>query len=80
MIYFVDCPLGYFGYNCSQKCSPPQYGKFCTQICEQGCRECHYREGCTLRNQTMGNLSKDIINIYLFIYSFIYLFSYLGIF
>lgn len=80
MIYFVDCPLGYFGYNCSQKCSPPQYGNFCTQICEQGCRECHYREGCTLRNQTMGNLSKDIINIYLFIYSFIYLFSYLGIF
>lgn len=59
MLYFVDCPLWYFGYNCSQKCPPPHYGKFCTQICKHGCQDCHHRDGCTPQNKAMGILKKD---------------------
>lgn len=58
-VIFVDCPLGYFGYNCSQTCLPPHYGNFCTQKCEHDCQECHHRDGCTPRNKTMGILNKD---------------------
>lgn len=39
-----DCPIGYFGDNCSDICTPPSFGLFCAQKCS--CLECHHIFGC----------------------------------
>uniref|UniRef100_A0A8W8LXB8 Reverse transcriptase domain-containing protein n=1 Tax=Magallana gigas TaxID=29159 RepID=A0A8W8LXB8_MAGGI len=38
------CPAGYTGVNCSQKCTPPSYGFFCSKTCY--CSYCHHEVGC----------------------------------
>lgn len=46
------CPVGYFGYGCSNKCSKPSYGLVCSQECD--CEECHHIFGCILTTETTG--------------------------
>lgn len=40
-----ECPIGYFGNNCSQKCIPPTYGVLCGKECTN-CSSCHHELGC----------------------------------
>ncbi|XP_052679505.1 multiple epidermal growth factor-like domains protein 10 [Crassostrea angulata] len=67
-----ECPIGYFGYNCSQKCTPPTYGVLCSKECIN-CSPCHHEVGCNLtpeftrldRNITTELVSKNcLINEY----------------
>uniref|UniRef100_A0A8W8LT94 Uncharacterized protein n=1 Tax=Magallana gigas TaxID=29159 RepID=A0A8W8LT94_MAGGI len=39
-----DCPAGYFGKNCTEKCKPPTFGFLCLQSCD--CPVCHHVVGC----------------------------------
>lgn len=41
-----ECPIGYYHYNCSEKCSPPTYGEECQLICHCPYDECHFVFGC----------------------------------
>lgn len=51
-MHFIDCPVGYFGKNCSEKCSPPGYGELCSQTCD--CVSCHHIFGCNETGVTTG--------------------------
>lgn len=53
---FIECPIGHFGRNCSNKCSPPNFGYLCGQECPSYCKTCHYIFGCTITTKTKGNL------------------------
>lgn len=41
---FEECPIGYFGFDCSVPCDQPFYGKLCSLRC--GCLKCHHIYGC----------------------------------
>ncbi|XP_062602583.1 multiple epidermal growth factor-like domains protein 11 [Saccostrea cucullata] len=41
-----DCPAGYFGDFCEEKCRFPSYGKNCQLICDCGGKLCHVVKGC----------------------------------
>lgn len=60
MPYFVHCPSGYFGINCSEKCEPPSYGFICCHVCAPDCQKRHHIAGCTLMNKTTSKL--NIVN------------------
>ncbi|XP_052679302.1 uncharacterized protein LOC128160076 [Crassostrea angulata] len=45
-----DCPVGYFGFHCSNKCPPPSYGVHCSQVCK--CSPCDHAFGCTLNTKS----------------------------
>lgn len=45
-IFFLECPAGYFGLNCSQTCVFPSYGINCSEICNIHCLICHHVQGC----------------------------------
>lgn len=51
---FIECPIGHFGRNCSNKCSPPNFGYLCGQECPSYCKTCHYIFGCTITTETKG--------------------------
>lgn len=53
---FIECPIGHFGRNCSNKCSPPNFGYLCGQECPSYCKTCHYIFGCTITTETKGKL------------------------
>lgn len=53
---FIECPIGHFGRNCSNKCSPPNFGNLCGQECPSYCKTCHYIFGCTITTETKGKL------------------------
>lgn len=46
----VECPAGYFGQNCSDRCPWPTYGSWCNQTC--ACATCDHILGCMT---TKGN-------------------------
>lgn len=46
----VECPAGYFGQNCSDRCPWPTYGGWCNQTC--ACATCDHILGCMT---TKGN-------------------------
>uniref|UniRef100_A0A8W8LTU3 TNFR-Cys domain-containing protein n=1 Tax=Magallana gigas TaxID=29159 RepID=A0A8W8LTU3_MAGGI len=50
LLIIVDCPVGYFGVNCSDKCTPPSYGVHCSQVCE--CSPCDHAFGCILNTES----------------------------
>lgn len=52
-LFFVECLSGFFGINCSTKCSPPSYGKRCSEKCEN-CSSCHHIHGCIPTKETLG--------------------------
>nr|XP_034306497.1 uncharacterized protein LOC117682615 isoform X2 [Crassostrea gigas] len=39
-----ECPIGYFGVDCSVPCDQSFYGKLCSLRC--GCLKCHHIYGC----------------------------------
>lgn len=53
---FIECPIGHFGRNCSNKCSPPNFGYLCGQEYPSYCKTCHYIFGCTITTETKGKL------------------------
>lgn len=52
---FIECPIGHFGRNCSNKCSPPNFGYLCGQECPSYCKTCHYIFGCTITTKQKVN-------------------------
>uniref|UniRef100_K1PJV1 Multiple epidermal growth factor-like domains 6 n=1 Tax=Magallana gigas TaxID=29159 RepID=K1PJV1_MAGGI len=48
-----QCPAGYTGVNCSQKCTMPTYGVLCGGICN--CSSCHHEVGCISTPEFTGN-------------------------
>lgn len=44
MFQFSECPLGYFGDNCTNICPSSYYGRVCVHKCE--CSPCHHIYGC----------------------------------
>lgn len=69
IMYFIDCPIGYFGKNCSEKCSPPGYGELCSQTCD--CVSCHHIFGCNETEVTTGKNIEIKILIYYILCCFI---------
>eukprot|EP00105_Crassostrea_gigas_P043008 XP_019927156.1 PREDICTED: multiple epidermal growth factor-like domains protein 10 [Crassostrea gigas] len=47
-----ECPAGYTGVNCSQKCTPPSYGVLCSENCT--CSYCHHEVGCMSNPKVNG--------------------------
>lgn len=79
---FIECPIGHFGRNCSNKCSPPNSGYLCGQECASYCKTCHYIFGCTITTETKGKLYEFtlvIMRVFCFqrkTYFFLFGFSY----
>lgn len=44
---FLECPIGYHRYNCSEICSYPVYGEDCQYICDCNKNDCHFVTGCS---------------------------------
>lgn len=42
----LPCKAGYFGQNCSEKCSFPFYGYVCASQCNCSANDCDYVSGC----------------------------------
>lgn len=52
---FLECPIGLYSDNCSEKCSPPNYGEDCQSICQCPDVDCNFVYGCL---QETGTLTK----------------------
>lgn len=46
MFIDLECPLGYFGTNCSSRCVYPSYGQACQNTCECNATDCNHVHGC----------------------------------
>lgn len=57
---FWDCPTGYFGENCTDKCKHPKFGIFCSETCD--CPVCHHILGCISTTENMGKLLSIIFH------------------
>lgn len=44
--YFIECPNGTYGQNCTQICQPSFYGKLCSEKCDCTNSSCHHVYGC----------------------------------
>nr|XP_034306498.1 uncharacterized protein LOC117682615 isoform X3 [Crassostrea gigas] len=64
-----ECPIGYFGVDCSVPCDQSFYGKLCSLRC--GCLKCHHIYGCVpaktiseakLRTQAIQNTTNTNID------------------
>lgn len=62
-IFYVACPIGYYGKNCSHPCPSGAYGPGCRQICN--CSNCHPVHGCYDRNgkNKVGVFKKMYIHV-----------------
>ena len=47
-VYFLECPAGYYGVNCSIHCSPQTYGINCDKECSCSSASCHHVYGCNV--------------------------------
>ena len=45
---FIDCPVGYYGDNCSFSCPAPTDGNGCAETCSCSNASCHQVYGCNL--------------------------------
>lgn len=54
ILIFVECPIGYFGQNCSDICPWPTYGALCSKVCE--CQPCNHEDGCISTEETTGSI------------------------
>lgn len=46
------CPLGYYRFNCSEKCIYPTYGEDCQYECKCSKDKCNFVTGCFKRRET----------------------------
>ncbi|XP_056014894.1 multiple epidermal growth factor-like domains protein 6 [Ostrea edulis] len=44
----VDCPHGYVGMNCTERCRYPYFGKRCHDVCKCNEETCDHAIGCPL--------------------------------
>ena len=44
--YFSECPIGYIGLRCSQRCPTPKYGRLCLSTCSCPAEQCNAITGC----------------------------------
>lgn len=45
----LECPDGWFGFNCSSRCTENSYGRFCVNVCNCSSEyQCHHVNGCIL--------------------------------
>lgn len=51
-VYFLECPLGFFGKDCAKKCSFPFYGEDCQSTCLCPKNDCHVSRGCSTNFET----------------------------
>lgn len=63
VLKFLDCPAGYFGNGCTEKCVLPSFGRACSDTCN--CSFCHHVFGCILSSESKG-IIKLIYNIQIF--------------
>lgn len=49
---FLECIVGYFGFNCFMECNFFNYGIVCSKICN--CLFCYYVVGCILFLKLIG--------------------------
>lgn len=47
LFLFVGCPIGFFGYNCTQPCRFPSFGEKCQSGCNCSWDLCDHITGCT---------------------------------
>ena len=45
--YFIECPNGTYGTNCTNICPPSTYGRFCAGKCNCSNSLCHHVYGCS---------------------------------
>lgn len=45
--------IGYYRNNCSEKCSPPNYGEDCQSVCQCPDIDCHFVTGCFQNTGTL---------------------------
>ena len=46
--YFIECPAGYYGDNCSFPCPALSYGSGCAEQCSCSSESCHHVYGCNI--------------------------------
>lgn len=46
IIYSRNCPKGFYGDNCGRRCPYPNYGRYCSLICDCTEQNCHHANGC----------------------------------
>lgn len=49
-----DCPAGYYGNNCTDKCKHPTFGLLCLETCD--CPVCNHIVGCISTVVNKGNV------------------------
>lgn len=59
----LDCPAGYFGNNCTDKCIHPTFGILCSEICD--CSDCHHIIGCISNAVNTGNVKVVCWSVFL---------------
>ena len=47
-MYFIACPAGYYGDNCSLPCPPRTYEGNCAEQCSCSSTSCHHVYGCNV--------------------------------
>lgn len=44
----IECPIGFYGPNCSKPCRNPNYGSGCQRMCRCNETDCNNILGCTV--------------------------------
>lgn len=79
-LQYIDCPVGYYGDNCSEICPTPHYGLKCGKQCD--CLSCHHIYGCFSTFSIVGKIISVhrkyvTIRLFLVLYSFYQYFIYI---
>lgn len=56
LISFVDCPSGYYGPFCSEKCRYPNYGIKCQSECLCEEQHCNHITGCLTQSNEIARV------------------------
>lgn len=68
-LYNVDCPRGFFGWNCKSTCPFGFYGQFCKYSCMCNASECHHVTGCEMTTGKIQCVTKPFLFLWFFIYT-----------
>lgn len=64
MLYFIGCPAGFCGDNCTTSCPYPSYGAFCNETCDCLKLSCHHIHGCNnIPSTTTGKKENYCFNV-----------------